>query len=449
MKKTKLVDANASGAVAFDDLSAYEQGQCFFPISITFDYGQAIDLMRICYNKICLPQHGFHGGGRKATLEFLPGEHIIKITGVTASYWNNSFIFNLLFHTDQGRTVGIENQWDGKPVKGTPFTIECDKGYAIACLFGKFASPCEGMRPLSNYSFLSAIGAYQKPIAQATKGTFEIYTQAVKAPVFRWLMDHTGVCAFVGYYSPSGQWTVDNYRFGCHGSLPVPEARYLGRVTGNLELAIALACGNPKAKRINNDFITAEDDCGIIYMTDGVCHQMTNRIMAVTGSVIPLEQVWCARYSIWKFGVYGLRWEEWKNACMEKLDVQNVELYKENVSTASLLKTIQDPLTRSLVSLENKNLDQEQILYERTKLMLTDCFGDTLAQEQTDRLIQAVSPGNICSTDALQTEQDEEARARAFMEEMKQTLHKFQEVLGAQGFQKFFNASLEEILERE
>ncbi|MGO1043063.1 jacalin-like lectin [Clostridioides difficile] len=171
LRKTNLIDAKASRAVDFDDFREYEELRCTFPNEIFIRYGEAIDLIGTCYAQFDLNTHGTYRGN-EAHLEFLTGEHIIKITGTIASYWNKSFIFNLTFHTDMGRDVGMENQQNGRTVQGKPFTIEFDKGYALACLFGKTSSPIERGKTLHNYSFLSAIGAYQRKIGCITQAEF-------------------------------------------------------------------------------------------------------------------------------------------------------------------------------------------------------------------------------------------------------------------------------------
>ncbi|MCC0642157.1 MULTISPECIES: jacalin-like lectin [unclassified Clostridioides] len=448
LRKTVLIDAKASGAIEFDDFREYEELRCTFPNAIFICYGEAIDLIGTCYAQVDFPMHGKYRGN-EAHFEFLPGEHIIKITGMIAMYWNKSFIFNLTFHTDMGRDVGIKNQQNGRTVQGKPFTIEFDKGYALACLFGKTASPIEGGKTLPNYSFLSAIGAYQRRIECITQAEFTVYAQGVKAPVAEWMMDHTGVCATVGHYTPSGQWVADTdtYRFGCHGSVPAPEARYIETGHGSLEAAIILACGEPNAKRANNDFITPSDDCGIVYLKDGVCHQMTNRLMSVTGKVFPADKVWCSKYSIWKFGLFGYGWTEWRNSCYSKFDeVYLAEKFEENVSAATLMSSTDDPLTQKLISLEDKGHQLDIAIIERTKVMLEDCFGSNLSKEKTNSLIQVASQQNK-SIDLLE-EMDEEEKSKVFVEEMKSTLRAFNEILGAEDFKKFFYVSLDEILNK-
>ncbi|UUV16757.1 jacalin-like lectin [Clostridioides difficile] len=448
LRKTDLIDTNASRAVEFDDFREYNELICTFPNKIFICYGEAIDLIGACYAEYDFHMHGRYRGN-KVYLEFLPGEHIIKITGTTKNYWNKSFIFNLTFHTDMGREVGIKNQRNGRTVQGEPFTIEFDKGYALACLFGKFSSPIENGNTLLDYSFLSAIGAYQRRIGYIKQAEFTVYAQGVKGPVVGWMMDHTGVCATVGHYTPSGQWVVDTdtYRFGCHGSTPAPDARYIETGRGSLDAAIILACGEPNAKRANNDFITPSDDCGIAYIKDGVCHQMTNRLMSVTGKVFPADKVWCSKYSIWKFGLFGNGWDEWKDNCYSKFDeVYLAEKFKENVSAATLMSSTDDSLTQKLISLEDEAHQPDVAIIERTKIMLEECFGSNLSKEKINSLIQVASQQNK-SADLLE-EMDEEEKSKAFVEEMKNTLQVFNEILGADSFKKFFYASLDEILNR-
>lgn len=166
MKTTNFIDANASGAVKFDDLAEYVVRGCIFPTEICIHYGEAIDSIAVSYGQDSLLQHGTNHG-KEVRFKFMPGEHIIKITGETGSYWNNSVILNLNFHTDFGRDAGIENIWDGHKSEGTPFTIHFDKGCALACLTGKLASPIEHGQAVPGYFFLSGLGAYQRE----TKGT--------------------------------------------------------------------------------------------------------------------------------------------------------------------------------------------------------------------------------------------------------------------------------------
>lgn len=94
MKKTTFISARASKSQKFNDLKKYVESDCRFPTKIIIKYGQAIEQIGLCYQDKNFPLHGKTLGNiNEKDFELLKDEHIIKITGLKALYWNNYFCF--------------------------------------------------------------------------------------------------------------------------------------------------------------------------------------------------------------------------------------------------------------------------------------------------------------------------------------------------------------------
>ena len=176
MKKTQFISADAQHASTFDDYIEYQSQTQKFPTKITLISGQAIEQIGLCYGDTCLPRHGRNPSAKEYSFELLKDEHIIKITGLKAYYWGNNFLFSLKFHTDKGRTLGIDNDFQDLKKIAKPFTISFEKGYALTCILGETACPVDFPNIVLNRTFLSGIGAYQARIDGKIEYNIEIKT---------------------------------------------------------------------------------------------------------------------------------------------------------------------------------------------------------------------------------------------------------------------------------
>lgn len=306
MKKTTFISAGASKSQKFNDLKEYVESDCRFPTKIIIKYGQAIEQIGLCYQDKNFPLHGKTLGNiNEKDFELLKDEHIIKITGLKALYWNNYFLFSIKFHTDKGRILGVDNNFAEYPITQS-FEISFDEGYALGCICGEIAPP-KDERYYSDRKFLSGIGAYQIAIDRSRIGRFAMYAEPVTWPLLKLVMDHTGVNV---YYKN------EKFQFKCYGEGAINQSYEILNVNGNLDLATIITTGKVNQKRENNIFGEWwSDRCGITYGSTGVCHQMTNRILYAANSVMPISKVWGAKLSHLLYGVYGRHWENWKWDC--------------------------------------------------------------------------------------------------------------------------------------
>lgn len=436
------VTASARDVVAFDDLAEYEKKNCLFPTKIFIDYGEAIDRIGFGYENVNLAKHGeTMGNPQKQTFDLLPGEHIIKITGLTSHYWNNEFIFSIKFHTVLGRVLGIDNQNDRIPF-GQEFTITFDEGYALACIFGEVASPTElGQGVLKGNKFLSAIGAYQREIPNAA---FTVYAQQVEIPVLSSYMDHTGVNALYG---------EEKYQFGCFGELAKNDAKFINAGTGSLTEAIIITTGKIPERREDNIYKSNDDVCGIIYLVDGVCHQMANRIISVTGNVMPVAEVAFAKYSHMLYGIYGNRWEQWKEKCYNIFGTVTRRLLAMSEEKPKILSvnipgiSFDYALTEKLLEIESQNLSAEEALKQRIKVVLQ--HKNDVTDEQINEVVEAISKTqkeNVQRKTLASSENlNDEAKYRLLANQAKADFEKINKIIGDAKFSKVFDKSFEDI----
>lgn len=138
-----------------------------------------------------------------------------------------------------------------------------------------------------------------------------------------WL-DHAGV------YTGTG----DKYIFACAGENPdEKQIRYTVSGTGDLKKAITLASGDINAYRRGNVFNTSNDYCGIIYGIDGVCHQMTNRVMYSSGVTMDKSQLYGGSLSYTLYGVYGHGWDKYLKKCEEQWNNKTSNNLRERLLT--------------------------------------------------------------------------------------------------------------------
>lgn len=429
MKKTNYVSAGANNATAFDDADVYEINECRFPDQIVIFYGEAIDQIGLCYGNNNFPLHGKSTGGNKKIIQLSKDEHIIKISGEYGAYWNNFFLFSLKFHTDQNRTLGIDNPKLQGLIR-TPFEINFDQGYALACIFGETAPPKEGTC-LKNISFLSGIGAYQIPLQRPKKGAeFAMYAQPVRMTGLKHFLDHTGVNI---YYNN------EKYQFLCNGTPALdPSKEIVTKVYGSLDFACVLATGKINQERKEN--IYKYDYCGIRYGVTGVCHQMTNRILFASGTLMPVSKVYGSKISHMIYGSYGDHWDSWQDRCNK--------LYEDNYTGASRIIMEDKPisilnagdtfpadyeLTQKLLELENNKLPKDEALRERIKLIL-DIDGEKLEQVYK----QIKGSGKMLMDSEPQT-------AEQYANKTTQLLESINTIVGEDKFQTAFNCSLKDI----
>lgn len=167
MEKTGLVSAGAASIKAFDDYKNYSEQGMKFPTGILLRTGEAVDYVALCYGSHVLPGHGNSSGGVPHEFPLQDNEHIVKITGIKCSYWNNKFLFSVKFHTDKNRVLGVDNV-PQKGINPIPFEITFKEGYALSCLYGETAPAFETGKALER-ELLSGIGAYQGKIRLSLK----------------------------------------------------------------------------------------------------------------------------------------------------------------------------------------------------------------------------------------------------------------------------------------
>lgn len=431
MKKTTFISAGAKQAEKFDDLKEYVESDCRFPTKIIIKYGQAIEQIGLCYKDKSFPLHGKTLGNiSEKTFELSADEHIIKITGDKALYWNNDFLFSIKFHTDKGRILGVDNNFAEYPVTQS-FEISFDDGYALGCLCGEIAPPKDA-KYYSDRKFLSGIGAYQIAIDRSRTGRFAMYAESVTMPGLNFMLDHTGVNV---YYKN------ETFQFKCYGEGSRGSAFEVLHVNGNLDLAIIITTGKINQKRENNIFGEWwSDRCGISYGLTGVCHQMTNRILYAANSIMPISKVWGAKFSHLLYGAYGRHWENWKwDCCVLYRDFVGGKYTTMEEKPITILKVddkipVDYELTEKLLEIESKNLSENDALKERIKLML-DVDGEQLNEiynclKQPKRIVLSEEP--------VEAE-------KQYLQQSKDTLVKINQIVGDEKFKCTFNCSLHDI----
>lgn len=108
--------------------------------------------------------------------------------------------------------------------------------------------------------------------------------------------DHTCVCAAANQV---------HYDFSCYGcgwqNAPAPAVLTGGG--GNLHAVSYMVNGSTTLKPVYNGW---GDNCGILYGVQGVCHNMSNRIlMTAIGSVLPFGTVTGYTFSLILYGFFG------------------------------------------------------------------------------------------------------------------------------------------------
>lgn len=209
---------------------------------------------------------------------------------------------------------------------------------------------------------------------------FYVYVQRTEISE---LFDHTGV-----YLKEPIK-----YIFTCHGNGPnkdiiTKEIEF----NGNLKDIIKMICGNSEEIRKNNIYNLDNDQCGIKYGLNGVCHQEVNRILYLSGRMLPILEIKGGLYSHVIYGIYGSNWLEWLNKNNISKDLINnikpnndfdekfLEIAKMNISELNKLKLrIEFVLKRACCYTEERlNLlikDIEQyysLLYEISKKTYTE-----------------------------------------------------------------------------
>jgi len=111
-------------------------------------------------------------------------------------------------------------------------------------------------------------------------------------------------------FTKAGKSPCRHHNFQCYGG--VKRDRWSIKDSADLELAIAIACGNPydaqeNYSRMKITFVSQFGDCsGIIYGVTGVCHQMANRILyACDSHPNVFDFTPSAVLSYFAYGIYG------------------------------------------------------------------------------------------------------------------------------------------------
>lgn len=169
-----------------------------------------------------------------------------------------------------------------------------------------------------------------------------------------WL-DHTGV------YTAKGE----KYVFTCTGNMPIPDKiRYSMSAIGDLNKSITLSSGNYDAKRENNIFDTSEDTSGILYGVQGVCHQMTNRIMYSAGATVDPSQLYGGSLSHTLYGVYGHGWNDWLSKCEKQWGNKTSEYYKTTILSKA------KGIAKSYLRIDLSDMSEDTKIMKRIDLLL-------------------------------------------------------------------------------
>lgn len=211
------------------------------------------------------------------------------------------------------------------------------------------------------------------------------------------IADHTYVICSVD--NPSGNPT--ELQFHCYGGISGPHSTYpaiTGR--GDSRLAKAICCFDPDDPRKKFDkrlggCLALGDCCGIVYGVTGVCHQMANRILAVStaGYMTSAAGYWA---SVSAYGTYGdggmvsgpaagMAWAAYFAACLA-MTTGITESEKEKFEMAED-KTSQEFL-KNAMNLEKEHAENPELPGLRLKLAVTHRFGANFASEKMKKLMQ-------------------------------------------------------------
>lgn len=154
LKASDLFGTNRSAA--FDDLPKWQQLTAELPTEIIMRTGDVIDCVTLKYGNDTLPAHGGNGGtARKLTLN--TGEYVTRISGAYGRYWNQTFITDLMFYTNQGRSIGKLDTAS----RYTRFDYPLPAGCMMVCMKG-FTNAPTGDPGAVGKEFLSGISLYYK-----------------------------------------------------------------------------------------------------------------------------------------------------------------------------------------------------------------------------------------------------------------------------------------------
>ncbi|MEM8671200.1 MAG: hypothetical protein AAGG48_27000 [Planctomycetota bacterium] len=113
---------------------------------------------------------------------------------------------------------------------------------------------------------------------------------------------------------------------------PLPtNVALIHRAHGDLDVAKCLSEPN-KPRR----FAIGEEDTGVRYGIDGVCHQIANRVLAATGTTIPQDDFPDYAVSVFVYGVYGASlahrkdlWEQRQNRCGVQMEFKEEDVLEQ------------------------------------------------------------------------------------------------------------------------
>lgn len=250
-------------------------------------------------------------------------------------------------------------------------------------------------------------------VQEVTPSETNLVVYAEPTDIASWL-DHTGV------YTDKGE----KYVFTCTGNMPMSDKiRYSMSAIGDLNKSITLSCGNYDAKRENNIFNTSEDTSGILYGIQGVCHQMTNRIMYSTGVTVDPSQLYGGSLSHTLYGVYGHGWKDWLNKCEKQWGNKTSEYLKMNILSKS------KGIAKAYLSIELSDISEDEKIMKRIDLLLHHNYSLRKVIDK-NALYKAVRDFN----NNIQQRNDMKYVENEFQKVNKQ----FRDVLGDDGYRSVF-----------
>lgn len=183
----------------------------------------------------------------------------------------------------------------------------------------------------------------------------KLVVYAQPTDISSWL-DHTGV------YTDKGE----KYVFPCGGNVPIPDKiRYSISAIGDLSKSITLSSGEYGAKRDNNIFNTSKDTSGILYGVQGVCHQMTSRIIYSTGKTVDPSQLYGGKLSHTLYGVYGHGWKDYLNKCEKQWGEKASVNLKANVLATS------HGIVKEYVDIDLSDMTEDEKVKKRIDLLFS------------------------------------------------------------------------------
>jgi hypothetical protein len=267
-----------------------------------------------------------------------------------------------------------------------------------------------------------------RPSRDESKNTLNVYViQRGKLPTTR-AKFHAGVYPVIKpVHNPDHTYVLaedggQKINFPCWGGVDW-DRQSISNITGDLELAIAIACHDPFDRRITYDdlahnFLPSDsctyfgDSSGLLYAFGGVCHQMANRILFALdpfiddkGNKVYYIVNFAGGYNVsyWAYGVYGKKtnfttpWESYLTDCLNWVAVgryinDGAELETvtpEQVKKELLRRTeFMDPFSRESIRLEIEHADDENLPDLRLKLLIDTAFPQGYDDEKIKAIIE-------------------------------------------------------------